>query len=301
MKQSVFLILITIFCSIAYPYGEGALELKAEIDDTYYGSYYYALRGGLSDGLDEYDYELDADFLSNLFYHHAYTYSVIPGHLLLDDSRPVDNTDDIFHIKLAFYGAPSTGTSILQCGFHFLETFRPPFQDYNVYLASKDFAFGKIACLNYFKTVDTQGLGFDIVLKNIEIRHYHLEDYAALDLYIMPRVISVCDFNVDGMVNFDDFALLTADWRGPRGCNRADISGPNTLPDGFIDFDDLIEFSNWWLYNGMDYNEDSKVDLVDYAILANNWGGSGIGDYTSPDEFPDGKVDFYDLAVLAKQ
>jgi len=51
-----------------------------------------------------------------------------------------------------------------------------------------------------------------------------------------------------------------------------------------------------------DLNNDNVVNLKDYAVLAKRWREEGkcIADITGPDGVPDMVVDYYDLAIIAK-
>ena len=62
----------------------------------------------------------------------------------------------------------------------------------------------------------------------------------------------------DGIVNFADFSIFADQW-------------PTTN-----DINDLLDFSRQWLKTGFQYcsadiNGDSKVDEVDFALMAENW------------------------------
>jgi len=61
---------------------------------------------------------------------------------------------------------------------------------------------------------------------------------------------NIADFNNDGDVNFEDFAMLANDWKKPIGNYLADISGPAGLSDGIVDEYDLAELAANWLNVG---------------------------------------------------
>lgn len=58
---------------------------------------------------------------------------------------------------------------------------------------------------------------------------------------------NIADFNNDGNVNFQDYAMLAADWNAPTGNYLTDISGPSGISDGEVDIYDLTAFSGEWL------------------------------------------------------
>ena len=76
------------------------------------------------------------------------------------------------------------------------------------------------------------------------------------------------DLDLDGDVDFADFALLANQWE-EEGCIDLDGSAGVTG-------DDLAIFSEDWLLGiwppiAADINGNSKVDFPDFALLANNW------------------------------
>ncbi len=102
--------------------------------------------------------------------------------------------------------------------------------------------------------------------------------------------ISCADFTGDLFVNFRDYCYLANHWL------TADL-----IDDNIIDYYDLDEFSNQWLTGCYDcasinFNNDSSIDLKDFALLANNWltqGPNLTGDINS-----DGYVNAADLKIL---
>jgi hypothetical protein len=55
------------------------------------------------------------------------------------------------------------------------------------------------------------------------------------------------DLNLDGRVDLDDFAYLSADWNATDVNSVADISGPDGIPDKNVDYWDLGAFSDDYL------------------------------------------------------
>ncbi|MCX5632459.1 MAG: hypothetical protein NTW93_02095 [Phycisphaerae bacterium] len=64
----------------------------------------------------------------------------------------------------------------------------------------------------------------------------------------------LCDLNEDGIVNFKDFSILALDWGNAQGQYVGDISGPNEIPDGYVDYYDLSTFHDDYLKDVNDPN-----------------------------------------------
>jgi hypothetical protein len=89
------------------------------------------------------------------------------------------------------------------------------------------------------------------------------------------------DFNLDGQVNFVDWAILAAAWRtaiGSENYNPAVDISPQ-WGDGIINEYDAALFVEYWLDEGLaylnadiePYGGDGDVDLSDFAAFANKW------------------------------
>jgi hypothetical protein len=57
------------------------------------------------------------------------------------------------------------------------------------------------------------------------------------------------DFNADGIINFEDFAIFGSNWRRndcsqPDNCSGADLDAD---PDGHVNISDLMQFAEYWL------------------------------------------------------
>ena len=70
-----------------------------------------------------------------------------------------------------------------------------------------------------------------------------LTDTASVNIWIGA---SPSDFNINGIVNFIDFAVLANQWNASPGVPSADIAPPPD-GDGVVDFLDLALFSKHWL------------------------------------------------------
>lgn len=67
--------------------------------------------------------------------------------------------------------------------------------------------------------------------------------------------VPIADFNTDGIVNFLDYSLLASCWleddcTDPNGCQKADLD-----MDGTVDVNDLLLFSDYWLWGAPEPNE----------------------------------------------
>ena len=76
--------------------------------------------------------------------------------------------------------------------------------------------------------------------------------YGSGDLEIGTRFLA--DLNDDGIVNNLDFVILADDWQKPQGKYIGDISGPNGIPDGYVNVYDLSAFANDYLKDIEDPN-----------------------------------------------
>jgi len=76
--------------------------------------------------------------------------------------------------------------------------------------------------------------------------------YGSGRLDIGSRILS--DLNDNGIVNFEDFALLANDWMKTQGQYIGDICGPNGIPDGYVNGYDLSAFGDDWLKDVNDPN-----------------------------------------------
>ena len=55
------------------------------------------------------------------------------------------------------------------------------------------------------------------------------------------------DFNDDGIVNFEDFAVLGSNWRRTDCTEPENCSGTDLDTDGDVDYIDLKSFADFWL------------------------------------------------------
>jgi hypothetical protein len=55
------------------------------------------------------------------------------------------------------------------------------------------------------------------------------------------------DFNGDGIVNFEDFAMLGLNWRRTDCFEPDNCSGTDLDADGYVGISDLMQFAEYWL------------------------------------------------------
>jgi hypothetical protein len=109
-----------------------------------------------------------------------------------------------------------------------------------------------------------------------------LFDLAVLSDEWMQNLLGAdVDFNLDGQVNFGDWAILAAAWKTKIGSVNynpiVDISPE--WGDGIINEYDAALFVEFWLDEGLGYlnadlepyGGDGDVDLADFAVFANHW------------------------------
>lgn len=94
--------------------------------------------------------------------------------------------------------------------------------------------------------------------------------------------ISFIKAHDDYLVNDGFITMNRVDFAGAPSGNPNRSVGTQTVPDGVVNFEDLVYFANAWI----EYYEPSHL-LNPYA------------DITGPNGLPDGKIDFYDLVAFA--
>lgn len=100
------------------------------------------------------------------------------------------------------------------------------------------------------------------------------------------------DFDYDGDVDAHDLHLIANGVGQPRY---------EVDHDGDADFDDLLALLTGAAYLNSaagDFNGDGSVDLLDFDVLAQGFGGSGV--YTQGDATGDAQVDLLDFDTLAQ-
>jgi pimeloyl-ACP methyl ester carboxylesterase len=108
------------------------------------------------------------------------------------------------------------------------------------------------------------------------------------------------DLDLDGDVDFVDFALFANQWQ-KEGC--IDLDG-----NGGVTINDLAIFTEHWLEGTWhpipgDLNSDSKINFVDYALFANHWMDQNCVEpnwCSGADLDKSSTVDLYDLGKFAE-
>jgi hypothetical protein len=129
---------------------------------------------------------------------------------------------------------------------------------------------------------------------------YNYEAYVTADYGYWEFGTDV-DFDSDGKVNFTDFAILAAHWLDT--CSGQDwCGGSDSDHSGRVDFLDLLNFVDNWLWYPADLDSDGDVDFVDYAAFAKHWMEQNCAEPDwcfGADLNKSGSVDLYDLSKLA--
>lgn len=110
------------------------------------------------------------------------------------------------------------------------------------------------------------------------------EDVQIQDIPSQPYKVEwkLCysDFDVNGDVDFTDYAVFASHWMD-ADCNYPDwCEGIDLDYNGIVDFNDLTVFTSEWLWKKIpaDIDFDGDVDFVDYATLALHWLDIGCND-----------------------
>ena len=75
--------------------------------------------------------------------------------------------------------------------------------------------------------------------------------------------VPTADFNTDGIVNFLDYSLLASCWleddfSEPDVCCTVDLDS-----DGTVDVNDLLSFTDYWLWGAPEPNEPNEPDVIE--------------------------------------
>lgn len=111
------------------------------------------------------------------------------------------------------------------------------------------------------------------------------------------------DVDIDGVVNYSDFAIFGLAWQTAMG-------DPNYDPvcdfvvDDIIDANDLPVLSENWLrrITIADFTKDGRVDLADFATFSSAWDSiDGEGNWNPDCDIaePQGVIDISDLLLFA--
>lgn len=230
----------------------GIYNSVATAESTTFCFIQYSSDSGVSDGYDGEPIDITAD-LELYFTGTSGLYSVIPDYTLAVDTRPVDSNTP-FNLKLIYIGTISTSTeNHLEVNFYVPP--EPPFDNKPIILESN--------CLPYGFAVDVRRVIENANQKNIEVPTIPLKNlsagiydqyhpYGSATVTIGTRFLE--DLDGDGKVTMKDFAILASQWGKPQGTYTGDISGPNTVPNGFVDYYDLSAFHDDYLKDINDPN-----------------------------------------------
>ena len=121
------------------------------------------------------------------------------------------------------------------------------------------------------------------------------------DVYVDDIVVFAVapgDFDKDGTVKLNDFAVLASQWMQTGSGLTADLD-----EDDNVDMDDLLIFINHWSFSLSfpaaapgDFDKDGAVKLNDFAVIASQWQMTGSGLTADLDE--DGAVNMNDLLIF---
>ena len=165
------------------------------------------------------------------------------GNQMYIDSRienSSDPNDSIFDTNLVYNGTTTESkTNSLEFSFPYPGY---EFGDKEITFSSERLPYGPVVDV---RTVIANGGNLDLI--PLEAGTYtNSTPYGEGNLEIGTRLLS--DLNDSGRVDLVDYALLAKDWMNPvQGQYDADITGPNGIPDGFVDMYDLARFSSDWL------------------------------------------------------
>ena len=211
--------------------------------------------GNFSGATDGYDIGLDGSALPKQAGNPNCYSEIIDGklyHLVTEFKSETSNTP--YEIKLSFQGTlPTNKPTSLEISMPLdgLTLGEYHFGKKPVIFESNDLPYGNvfdvkraIATQNN-GTLDSNGIAI-IPLTDVPAGPYdQWIPYASGTLTIGTRILS--DLNEDGKVNMQDSSILAEDWMKSQGKYIGDISGPNGIPDGFVDGYDLSAFGDDWL------------------------------------------------------
>ena len=200
---------------------------------------------GVSDGLDGYD-NSEFMYLENC----SGLCSDVNSVGLWKDFRP-NTSKRFFDLKLKYKGEV-TGEIGNYLNFKFVNT---------NHFGNKPIIFQQTSNTNnpdkFYPVVDVRRAiaqnGGIVPLKELVAGTYFPDvPYGSGDLEIGTRILADIDDN--GKVDFKDYSLLAQDWMAPQGKHVGDIVGPNGIPDGYVDYQDLSAFCGSWLADVNDPN-----------------------------------------------
>ena len=228
---------------------DGRLRFSNMAEPFSYSAYCFIKHSsdsGVSDGYDSQD--LKAEF--DLYFDNTIgSYSQIPGYNLCYDARPKDSNTS-FNLKLFYKGTTGVRQNSLLVNFYPPE---PPFDNKPIIFESDRLPYGSVVDIR--KVIENGGGGDFATIPLIDLAagtYTHLNPYGSAVVTIGTRLLA--DLNDDGIVDLPDYTDFAKDWGKGPGQYVADISGPNSIPDGYVNNYDLGAFGDGWLDDVNDPN-----------------------------------------------
>jgi hypothetical protein len=264
MKTATFLTIFLLFAGTAYGqdcYGRFYIYNIADGAENPLSLYCHILRdfGDYSDGIDGVDGIMNFDewIYDSFVSANSRIGQFVPYTHLWQDARAVDDSSDVILIDLFINdgGGKSYLNVILIDGFYDMEDWYgcKAFGDYLVFLYSERFLYGQFVNLrkliDNFNPYNSPDYGYPhIHCQNITASTARFPiAYDTLKLYIAPNNRYYYDFDGNGILDNGDFSVFAADWLNEGLGLRMDISGQDGLPDGKVDYYDLIELAEGWM------------------------------------------------------
>lgn len=194
---------------------------------------------GALDNYDEYDGDAGENPDGN-----PQIYSVIPGHNLWDDIRPEDSNIP-YDIKLGYQGTLSSA----QSNHIDFSIFGAGFGNKPIIFESDRLPYGPVVDM---RRAQDKNSGIIDLIDLPSGTYYQWDPYGSCTVDIGTRLLA--DLDENGKCNLVDFSLLGNDWGKGPGQYNGDISGPNGIPDGYVDNYDLGTFCEDWLKDANDPN-----------------------------------------------
>lgn len=255
MKIQKYILISVLICSVVNAYEYSGIDIVNVIED-FPGNHYNAIHTLLwevYDGLDDGDYIIYDDFCFCLkpdyptyFCEVASMYSMVGEAKCLQDYRPVDSIAP-FAINLFLCGnIDGSLENHLWIDFYVCAPKYETFDDKTIILESDRLLYGK--AVDVRKVIENGGLDDGIIqLIPITAGQYTIANpYGGMTLKIGTRLLS--DINADGMVDLKDYNYVAEDF-GEKGIGLAgDISGPDGIPDGYVNCYDLAAFAKEYLW-----------------------------------------------------
>ncbi len=265
------LVIVLICCGVmANAYEFSGIDItNVVVVEDFHSNHYNAIHTSwdVSDGLDGKDYVIDIGNFPNGFCYcvpdapeHfcevASMYSDVNGNKLLEDYRPCDSNAP-FDIKLFLCGSVGNGTeNYLLVDFYgaWPEPECETFDDKIIILESDRLPHGQ-AYVDVRKVIKKGSIYGTGLIELIPLTgDYNINNpYGNATLYIVEKgsaaaTAFLCDINIDGVVNLEDYACIAESYEKFGEGLAGDITGPNGVPDGCVDYADISAFAKEYLW-----------------------------------------------------